>query len=37
MVQLAGAVGDPQAFAIASAYIFILIMAKCIEMRPVAG
>ena len=37
IVQLAAAVEDPQAFAIASAYIFMLIMAPCIGMRRVAG
>ena len=37
VVQFAAAAGDPTAFAIASAYIFMFIMATCIGMRPVAG
>ena len=37
MVHLASAAGDPHTLLLASAYIFMLIMANCMDMRPVAG
>ena len=37
MVHLASAAGDPHTLLLASAYIFMLIMADCMDMRPVAG
>ena len=37
MVHLASAAGEPHTLLLASAYIFMLIMANCMDMRPVAG
>ena len=37
MVHLASAAGDPHTLAIASSYIFVLMMANCIGFRPAAG
>ena len=37
MLHLASAAGEPHTLLLASAYIFMLIMANCMDMRPVAG